>query len=286
MMNDEQGCPTTESEFRERFHSAVFGNDFVPGEFLNESFKKKTSTKSQAEIDRIIFILRHWETGVGDITSAQFRRDNLEGYKLLLKYDVETYFLNDQTNAQYRLQCKMHDGPTTEPFTQKGSLIVPAEGVFDAILHHHEALLHAKSSRIWHNVKQSYQNITQDQIKAFIALCPTCFQGKHNTSSKNVKGASKPIISESFRDRFQVDLISYHHDPAKDHNGVVMLYIITIKDHLTGFVWLRPIRQKEAFLVATELRHLFLEIGFPLIFHTDNGTEFMAEVYAPKIKQS
>ena len=58
-----------------------------------------------------------------------------------------------------------------------------------------------------------------------------------------------------------------------------MLYIITIKDHCTGHIWLRPIRQKEAKLVATELKILFYEIGFPLIFHTDNGTEFMAEVY-------
>ena len=92
------------------------------------------------------------------------------------------------------------------------------------------------------------------------------------------KGAARPIISNSFRDRVQVDLISFHHDPAVDHNGVEMRYILVTKDHCTTFIWLRAIPRKEATIVAAELRLLFHEIGFPLIFHSDNGTEFMASV--------
>ena len=271
---------TDSNVFKETFNATVFGDDFIPGEHINASFKdKRTSTKSQSEIDRIIFILRHWDTGVNETKKNLFRKENSEGYGLAKMYEVESYFLNGQTETQYRLCRKLSNDPESRPTNRTGSLIVPAEGVFDAIEFHHEALKHGKQARTWLNVKERYQNITQKQVQAFIDLCPTCFAGRSNTTSKNVKGASKPIISDSFRDRFQVDLVSYNKDPAVDHNNVIMLYIITIKDHCTGHIWLRPIRQKEAKLVARELKILFYEIGFPLIFHTDNGTEFMAEVY-------
>ena len=270
----------TVHKFKEAFNAAVFGPDFIPGKFISEDFKtKKTSTKAQSEINQIIFILRHWKTGVNDKSMVQFRRDFPAGYELTKQYQVETYFLNGELEEKYRLRRLHPIDPQKSPIAKTGSLVAAAEGVFDVIQYHHEYLKHAKTARTWLKVKEYYHNISQAQIKAFIELCPTCFAGRTKRTSRNVKGASKPIVSESFRDRFQVDLVSYNKDPAKDHNNVIMLYIITIKDHCTGHIWLRPIRQKEAKLVATELKILFYEIGFPLIFHTDNGTEFMAEVY-------
>ena len=64
-----------------------------------------------------------------------------------------------------------------------------------------------------------------------------------------------------------------------------MCYVLTIKDHFSKYLWLRPISEKKSELVAAELRNLFYEIGFPLIFHTDNGTEFIAKTVFDLLKR-
>ena len=83
------------------------------------------------------------------------------------------------------------------------------------------------------------------------------------------------VLPSNLLGDLQVDLIDYQNDPCKDHNGVLMRFLMVVKDHFTKFVWLRPIQRKEAKFVAAELRILFHEVGFPLIFHTDNGTVFI-----------
>ena len=71
--------------------------------------------------------------------------------------------------------------------------------------------------------------------------------------------------------------MDYQSERCPDHFRVIMKWLMVIKDHFTKYVWLRPIPKKEGELVAAELRILFHDVGFPLIFHTDNGSEFMNE---------
>jgi hypothetical protein len=83
----------------------------------------RTSTKSQSEIDRIIFILRHWETGFNELTKNLFQNEYPEGYGLATMYDVESYSLNGQLEAQYRLQRKLLNKEGCGPTIRTGSLI-------------------------------------------------------------------------------------------------------------------------------------------------------------------
>ena len=91
------------------------------------------------------------------------------------------------------------------------------------------------------------------------------------------QGAEKPIYSADYRDHFQVDLINMGHNPQKNTYGIEMKWILTMKDHFSGYAVLHSIPSKLAKCVACELNYLFGNFGFPQIFHTDNGNEFTAQ---------
>jgi transposase InsO family protein len=57
----------------------------------------------------------------------------------------------------------------------------------------------------------------------------------------------------------------------------MMQYVVVCKDHLTGFVAAACIPRKRASFVAFVLQDIFSLVGYPSIFHTDNGKEFMGE---------
>lgn len=84
----------------------------------------------------------------------------------------------------------------------------------------------------------------------------------------------KPIISESFRDRFQVDLIDMRGCAQEDIYGQTMRWIMTLKDHFSHLTYLVALPQKKTSYVAYELDRIFGLIGYPVVFHTDNGKEF------------
>ena len=57
-----------------------------------------------------------------------------------------------------------------------------------------------------------------------------------------------------------------------------MRYLLVIKDHLSRIVYARPLAKKEVNICAFEISHHFSFVGYPLILHTDNGSEFGDEV--------
>jgi hypothetical protein len=59
--------------------------------------------------------------------------------------------------------------------------------------------------------------------------------------------------------------------------GIVMRYIVVMKDHFSGFVMADCIPRKHANFVTHVINHFFSIVGYPSIFHTDNGKEFMAK---------
>ena len=57
--------------------------------------------------------------------------------------------------------------------------------------------------------------------------------------------------------------------------------ILVVKDHLTKFVWLFPIRSKKAEEIAQQLvDKVFSTFGIPRDFHSDKGTEFVNQLVA------
>jgi hypothetical protein len=82
------------------------------------------------------------------------------------------------------------------------------------------------------------------------------------------KGAKKPIISSEFCDRFQVDLIDMRTMRKKDVYGVMQHWIMTVKDHSTGLVYLTTLPRKTALFLAAKIKKYFGFVGYPHIFHT------------------
>jgi hypothetical protein len=57
-----------------------------------------------------------------------------------------------------------------------------------------------------------------------------------------------------------------------------MHWVLTIKDHATGLMYLCALPRKRPDLVAYKLQDIFGVIGYPKIFHTDNVKEFTAKL--------
>ncbi len=56
-----------------------------------------------------------------------------------------------------------------------------------------------------------------------------------------------------------------------------MHWVMTLKDHATGLAHICALPRKQAHLIAYKLQEIFGFIGYPKIFHTDNGKEFTAK---------
>ncbi len=102
------------------------------------------------------------------------------------------------------------------------------------------------------------------------------WEAKPVAAQTYANGSQKPIRSNGFRDRFQVDLIDFCKMRKRDPFGTVMQWIATVKDHSTGFTHVSAIPRKTAHFVAHRLQEAFGILGYPSIFHTDNGKEFTA----------
>ena len=74
----------------------------------------------------------------------------------------------------------------------------------------------------------------------------------------------------------------------RDPFGVLMHWIMTVKDHVTGLVYLtalRPSQGRGKNVLPINSREIFGILGFPRIFHTDYGKEFTAKVVIRFLRQ-
>ena len=133
--------------------------------------------------------------------------------------------------------------------------------IFDVFLSAHNQQGHLKTERTLAALKPQYYSATHDLVKLFIEDCAVCHQ--KNSGIEKKKGARKPIISSEFRDRFQVDLIDMRTIRRRDVYGHMMRWIMTVKDHSTGLIYLVALPRKKANYVAAELEKYFGFVGYP-----------------------
>ncbi len=77
---------------------------------------------------------------------------------------------------------------------------------------------------------------------------------------------------------FELDLMDFCKLRKRDPFGVLMCWILTLKDYATALVYLCALPRKRGNLIAYKPQEIFSIIGSPMIFHTDNGKEFTAKV--------
>ena len=279
---DPQDLPETfdgnlDEEHRHRFNLEVFGNSFADVANLSpESGVAGANTKfmSRSQMDHEIYIKRFWSTGdprakgpaykgaPDPRTPIGFRKLYPQGRNAkLVRREVRSITLPDGT-VEYLLY-------------DRDLRVVAVEDVFDTIREKHIQTGHKLSEETTYNlIKNEYHNITIRQVKSFIKGCPQCMLQRKKTAPH--KGASKPIRSFGFRDRFQADLILMDEEGktgAKDIYGVEMHYILSCKDHFSQFVMLAAVPSKSPTYIAHQLGNMFGIVGFPAIYQSDNGSE-------------
>ncbi|CAF4872984.1 unnamed protein product [Pieris macdunnoughi] len=178
-------------------------------------------------------------------------------YYWLAKYDIMT------TGGEEYLTFKRK--AAEEPIIQ----IVAREDYFDILLSAHKSCGHGGRDKIVYSLKSKFY-IPVRAIQLFLALCPTCDAKRHAPRKSTV---TRPIVSQDFNIRGQVDLIDFQSCSDGDFK-----WLLNYQDDATKFVSLRPLKSKRGSEVAMELMKIFMTFGAPYILQSDNGCEFTENI--------
>jgi hypothetical protein len=255
-------------QFRNAFEEQAFDmkRDTLGMHLQSPKTAVTSKNKSKREWDLMVHLISNWDSGADGLSKRDFRTKHIDRHKNWTQYYV-TFNNLGSPSLWYK-----------HASTGKNKRVVNIEQVFDVIHTYHLKVGHQGIFPTYLSIGDSYYNITRREVKLFVNLCPIC--NEKQPKVKPFKGAAKPIESFRFRDRFQGDLIDYQTDPRhlypyddKD-KGPVMKWLFVMKDHFSRLVYAVPLPSKSPQHVARELRHIFSVLGYPLIWHTDNGKEF------------
>ncbi len=240
------------------------GTSIIDASKLPKKLKKYKSVKTVEQYQDIICVLTNW--GDDDVlknasyddseasTKLKFRKSNPQGYNYVKYFDVEK---TETLDGSVKMILKHKNS---------GGVVSHMLNIFDVIHDAHCRLGHMKVEKTLANCLPMFYSPTYELCKLFIADCFVCHE-KH-PSVPATKGAKKPILSSKFCDRIQVDLINMRAMRKRDIYGNMQRWIMTVKNHLTGLVYLCALPGKKAVFVAAELEKYFGLIGYPEIFHT------------------
>ena len=240
------------------------GTAITDASMLPGTLKKYKSVKTVEQYEDIIRVLNNWGDDVvlkhapSDDSEAaaflKFRKSNSQGYNYIKHFEVEKTEALDGS-VKFILKHK-----------KSGGIVSHMLNIFDVIHDAHSRQGHMKVEKTLANCASMFYSPTYELCKLFIADCFVCHE-KHPRVPAT-KGAKKPILSSEFRDRIQVDLIDMRAMRKRDVYGNMQRWIMTVKDHSTGLVYLCALPRKKASFVAAELEKYFGFIGYPEIFHT------------------
>lgn len=109
----------------------------------------------------------------------------------------------------------------------------------------------------------------RQDISAIIDACNDC--RRYNAEVHGFH-PSRSVTASLPGDHYQIDLAQF--TPSTE--GYV--YCLLCVDVFTGFIMLKPLKNKSASTIANELWQIFSVIGVPKILQSDNGTEFKNEI--------
>jgi hypothetical protein len=265
-----------------RSHEASFNRQNPPGEVT----AKNTKFKPKIQIDPIRNAVHTWhdyaDRAKDQTLSEQeekaftlFKRANKAGNKWIKQY--KTFELNVNGTMKVILCCmESKKDENGEEKLELGREVISQEEVFDAINDIYPSTGHMGMERTHTHCADKCISITQDMVRKYCRTCHVCIEA--NPVIAPHRGAKKPIYSDNWRNRFQVDLVDYRKMPHPNIYGQIQRWFMAVKDHSTGFTALFSLPRKKPMYVAFELERYFGLAGYPLIFHTDNGNEFTARL--------
>jgi len=231
---------------------------------LPEKLKKYKNVKSVEQYNDMIHVITNWgdkaflkEFSSDDpqaSTIRKSRKSNTQGYNYIRDFEVEKAEIMD---GSPKMILKHRNS---------GKIVSHMLNIFDVIQEAHCRQGHLKAEKTLANCLPMFYSPTYELCQLFVTDCFVCHEKHPNVSL--TKGAKKPILSLEFRDCIQVDHIDMRVMRKRDIYGNMQRWIMTVKDHSTGLVYLCVLPQKKAIFVVAKLEKYFGFVGYPEIFHT------------------
>ncbi|XP_048236369.1 uncharacterized protein LOC124117280 [Haliotis rufescens] len=182
------------------------------------------------------------------------------------KFNLSLTEIHNPVQGEYRLE--IIDGDR--------KIVISKSELDNVICKFYTELRGSGAKKIRTLINQYYAGISQEAIQDFIDRQ----DDRQLLHPKFVNAAKlKPVISRTPMGRHQVDLVGLTGMPA-ENDGETFIYILSVIDVFTRFLWLRPLSNKRACSVALELHKIYFEYGWanPRILQCDQGSEFKGAV--------
>jgi Transposase and inactivated derivatives, IS30 family len=115
-------------------------------------------------------------------------------------------------------------------------------------------------------------------------FCQTCKQ--NNSLPQTIP--PPPITIRTFYpyERLQFDLIYISSKKRKylKENRWGFQYVLSVKCTFSKYIWLFPLKERDSSSIYQLLRFICEKEGFPEIFQSDNGSEFVAKIISTFLK--
>ncbi|KAI1705864.1 KRAB-A domain-containing protein 2 [Ditylenchus destructor] len=146
--------------------------------------------------------------------------------------------LDKSSDFHYLNRYRLVESDGTEKLYRGHQEVVKQEEVFDVLHDAHMRLGHPGRDKMCKELK-GYFGLTQQIVQLYLSLCKVCELKKSK--------AKKPILSNNFNDRCQVDLIDLQARPDGEYK-----FLMVYQDHLTKFVVLKALTHKSAAEVVSK----------------------------------
>lgn len=117
-------------------------------------------------------------------------------------------------------------------------------------------------------ISQEFIGITREDVKTFVNS-----QEVHQIQAVAEQKIVHPLITTKPMEHWEMDLVDMSEFESQNKHIHFLLVIIDI---FSKFMWVRPLKNKTAPLVASELQNVFFLSGSPSIISSDNGSEFIS----------
>lgn len=123
----------------------------------------------------------------------------------------------------------------------------------------HESIGHKGEKKTFQKISETYCNIHRVLVSEFIKNCERCVV-KMKKKEVTTGIVVRPILSQFFNERGQVDLVDFQTLPDGEYK-----WILHFQDHLSKYHFFRPLKTKTAKEVAETLLRIFIDFGAPSI---------------------
>lgn len=157
-----------------------------------------------------------------------------------------------------------------ERLTIGGKIVLCKEEIDQCVRYYHEKTGNDGAKKLFHLMKQHYYGIGEPTIQRVLNNMEQ--QQRKCPNFKN-KAPLRPKVASSPMQRHQIDLVDLRATPVKI-NKASFLYVLSVLDVFSRYLWLRALQDKTPATVATKLSSIYRDFGPPKYLQCDQGSEF------------